>query len=334
MIQLALIGCGRIGYVHGTHVAHHPDAMLKYIVEPFESVQRNELLVKSGARLASLDQVLSDASVDGVIIASSTDSHAELLMACAHAGKAVFCEKPVSLDFTTTLSVAEQVRQSGIPCMLGFQRRYDPDFYRLKQLCTNGTVGEIEQIIITTRDPSPPPMEYVRHSGGMFKDQVIHDFDMVRFLLDEEIMQVYAVGGALINPDYADAGDIDTVSILLTSESGRFVSINNSRRGPLGYDQRLEILGSESVATVHNTPQHHVTIAHSKGTLTPPPENYFIERFEHAYRREVDAFVALIVSSEPPLAGILEGVEAQRLAEAAERSLRTGVPVRVSDITE
>lgn len=182
---------------------------------------------------------------------------------------------------------------------------------------------------MTTRDPSPPPVEYVKRSGGLFRDQAIHDFDMARYLLGEEIVSVYAVGGCLIDPAIGAAGDIDTAMITLESRSGRFVQMNNCRRAAFGYDQRLEAVCSKEVLTIGNSPQNTVTIADARGFTAAPPENYFIERFAGAYRLEMEAFVDLLRSGSEPLAGIEDGLEAQRLAEAAQVSLESGQPVEI-----
>ncbi len=329
MIDLAVFGAGRIGYVHALNVAAHPSVRLKYLVDPVESDQRSELAARTGATVVEPDAVFADPSVNGIVIASSTDTHAGLLLQAARAGKAIFCEKPVSLDFATVATVTEAVEASGVPCLLAFQRRYDPNFRFVRDRIASGEAGNLEHIVMHTRDPSPPPRAYVERSGGMFRDQAIHDFDMARYLLAEEIATVYAVGNCLIDPEIGAAGDIDTAMITLTSVSGRFVQMINCRRAPFGYDQRLEALCSKEVLYVENRPQRGVTIADAGGFRTSPPMNYFIERFADAYRDEMTAFVDLIETGCKPLAGIRDGLEAQRLAEAAIVSMRTGQPVAI-----
>ncbi|GGO84487.1 inositol 2-dehydrogenase [Marinobacterium nitratireducens] len=328
-LTLAVFGTGRIGAVHARNAAAQPGVAVKYLVDPIESEARRAIALHSGAAIVDAGTVFSDPDVDGVIVASSTDTHTDLLLQAARAGKAVFCEKPVSLEFAQVVRVASMIRESGIPCMLGFQRRYDPNFRLVRERIAQGASGNLEQIIMTTRDPSPPPVEYVKRSGGLFRDQAIHDFDMARFLLGEEIATVYAVGGCLIDPAIGEAGDIDTAMITLKSVSGRFVQMNNCRRAAFGYDQRLEAVCSREVLSVGNSPQHSVTVADAKGFTAAPPENYFIERFAEAYRLEMAAFIGMLRNGTKPLAGIEEGLEAQRLAEAAQLSLESGQPVAI-----
>lgn len=330
MINLAVFGTGRIGYVHAMNAASLPGVKLKYVVDPVESDGRREVMERTQARLVEAESVFADTEVNGVIIASSTDSHAELIRRAAAAGKAIFCEKPISLSFSLVEDVVNCVEASGAPCMLGFQRRYDPNFRSVRDRIASGMSGKLEHVVMHTRDPAPPPVAYVERSGGMFRDQAIHDFDMARYLLGEEIATVYAVGNCLISPEIGAAGDIDTAMITLTSVSGRFVQMVNCRRAPFGYDQRLEALCAREVLYVENRPQSSVMIASVDGFLAAPPMNYFIERFADAYRNEMVAFAEMIQSAKAPLAGIRDGLEAQRLAEAAIVSMNTGMPVPLS----
>ena len=330
MIKLAVFGAGRIGYVHALNAGSLPSVRLEYIVDPIPSAHLDDLASKTGARIVEADTVFADPSIDGVIIASSTDTHAELILQSVAAGKAMFCEKPISLDFKLVTEVAEAVAKAGTPCMLGFQRRYDPNFRMVRERIQSGTSGQLEQVVMHTRDPSPPPVEYVKRSGGMFRDQAIHDFDMARYLLGEEIRTVYAVGGCLIDPEIGKAGDIDTAMITLTSKSGRFVQMNNCRRAPFGYDQRLEALCAKEVLYVENRPKDSVMIGSAQGFTSAPPMNYFIERFADAYRAEMVAFVEMLKTGAEPLAGMADGLEAQRLAEAAIVSMQTGKVVELT----
>ena len=330
MIKLAVFGAGRIGYVHALNAASLPSVRLEYIVDPIPSAHLDDLATKTGARVVEADTVFADPSIDGVIIASSTDTHAELILKAVAAGKSMFCEKPISLNFKLVTEVAEAVAKAGTPCMLGFQRRYDPNFRMVRERIQSGTSGQLEQVVMHTRDPSPPPVEYVKRSGGMFRDQAIHDFDMARYLLGEEIRTVYAFGGCLIDPGIGQAGDIDTAMITLTSKSGRFVQMNNCRRAPFGYDQRLEALCAKEVLYVENRPKDSVMIGSAQGFTSAPPMNYFIERFADAYHGEMVAFVEMLKTGAAPLAGMADGLEAQRLAEAAIVSMQTGKVVELT----
>jgi len=330
MINLAVFGTGRIGTVHALNAAARPGVKLKLIVDPLDTPSRSMVAEKTGGRIVDPDAVFADRSIDGVIIASSTDTHAELILRAVETGKAIFCEKPISLDFARVEAVADAVRRAGSRCMLGFQRRYDPNFRFIRERVADGTAGRLEQIVMHTRDPSPPPIEYVKRSGGMFRDQAIHDLDMARYLLGEEIKTVYAVGGCLIDPKIGEAGDIDTAMVTLTSVSGRFAQLVNCRRAPFGYDQRLEALCSKEVLYVENKLRNAVMIANAGGFTVSTPMDYFIERFAEAYRAEMAAFVEMIVGGTAPLAGMEDGVAAQRLAEACLQSMTSGQAVTLS----
>lgn len=327
MLKLACFGAGRIGQVHARNAAMMPGVTLAWLSDPAASDARAALAAATGARIAEADQIFADDSVDGIIIASSTDSHADLLARAAKTDKAVFCEKPISLDFALTDRVARAVEDAGIPCMLGFQRRYDRSFRQLKDRIASGMAGPVEQVVMFSRDPSPPARAYVETSGGMFRDSSIHDVDMARHLLEEPITRVYATGACLISDEIGAAGDVDTLMITLTTATGRMAQIVACRRGPMGYDQRLEVLCAREVLTVGNQPQSTLVVTDAQGSRTAPPENYFIERFAQAYRDEMAAFVDLIRHGTPPLAGIRDGLEAQRLVEAAVQSARSGQAV-------
>lgn len=324
MIKIALFGAGRIGVVHAVNAAAHPQVMLKYIVDPFPSDHATQLAESIGAVFVDEDTVFSDPYIGGVIIASSTDSHAALLLKAVQSAKPIFCEKPISLRYSEVREVARQVEASNVPCMLGFQRRYDPSFRAVRERLSDGSAGNLEQIIMTTRDPSPPPIDYIKVSGGMFRDQAIHDFDVARYLLGEEIKTVYAAGSCLIDPAIEQAGDIDTAMITLTTYSGCLVQMVNSRRAPFGFDQRLEVLCSKEMLSVVNQPESSMMIADSRGFTSARPESYFIERYSAGYRFEMFAFIDMIIEGKEPLAGIKDGLEAQRLAEAALVSFKTG----------
>ena len=330
MTKLACFGAGRIGQIHAVNAALHPDLDLACLVDPIAGPHREQLAARTGATLVEADDVFADDSIGGIIIASSTDSHAGLLLRAAETGKAVFCEKPISLDFALTAEVAQQVEAAGIPCMLGFQRRYDRSFRALKDRIASGAPGRLEQVVMFSRDPAPPPRSYVETSGGMFRDSSIHDVDMARHLLEEDIARVYATGACLISDEIGAAGDIDTLMITLTTTSGRMAQIVACRRGPMGYDQRLEALCANEVLAVGNQPQSTLSISDPQGCRAAPPENYFLERFAQAYRDEMQAFAALLRDGTPPLAGIRDGLEAQRLVEAAVQSAQSGQAIEFS----
>jgi myo-inositol 2-dehydrogenase / D-chiro-inositol 1-dehydrogenase len=324
MTRLAVFGAGRIGAVHAMNAAAIPGVQVAHLVDPVADC--DALAVQLGARRSSAADALAD-DVDGIVICSSTDSHADLLLEAAERGLAVFCEKPISLNWPTVARVTQAVEASGIRCMLGFQRRYDPNFRAVRDRIASGASGRLEQLVMHTRDPGPPPLDYVRRSGGMLRDQAIHDFDQARYMCGEEIASLHAIGNCQIDAGIGAAGDIDTLVVTMLTASGRMVSMTNNRRSPLGYDQRLEAHCADEVLFIDNRPQTDIRIAGPSGQMTAPPMDYFIARFEVAYRAEMQAFVAWLQGGPAPLAGIRDGYEAQRLAEAAVVSIATGQPV-------
>ncbi|MGG7518106.1 Gfo/Idh/MocA family protein [Allorhizobium undicola] len=330
MIELALFGAGRIGQVHALNLAALPDVRVKYIIDPFANAACEALAAKIGARLVDADTAFADPALTGVVVASSTDSHADLLLRAVAERKAIFCEKPISLDFTTAETVAKRVEASDVPVMLGFQRRYDPNFRAVRERIAGGSSGRLEQLVMHTRDPGPPPVSYVKVSGGMLRDQAIHDFDQARYMSGEEIVSVYAVGNCQIDSAIGAAGDIDSLLVTMLTASGTMIQMSNNRRGPLGYDQRLEAHCAREVLFIDNRPQTDIRIASSAGELRAQPMDYFISRFEAAYRSEMVDFIAMIRDGAKPLATIRDGLEAQRLAEAALVSIASGAPVRLS----
>jgi myo-inositol 2-dehydrogenase/D-chiro-inositol 1-dehydrogenase len=329
-MEIAVFGTGRIGRVHALNLAALTGVRVRYLIDPMATPARDGLAAELGARVVAPEVALADPQVAGVVIASSTDTHAQLLLDAVAAGKPVFCEKPISLDFATVTQVAAAVEASGLPVMLGFQRRYDPNFRAVRDRIAAGLSGRLEQLVMQTRDPAPPPVSYVRVSGGMLRDQAIHDFDQARYMTGEEIATVHAFGNCQIDPAIGGAGDIDSLLVTMLTTSGRMVSMINNRRGPLGYDQRLEAHCASEVLFIDNRPQTDIRIAGPAGALTAPPMDYFIARFEAAYRAEMVAFVEMLREGKTPLAGIRDGLEAQRLAEAALVAITTGQPVSLT----
>jgi myo-inositol 2-dehydrogenase / D-chiro-inositol 1-dehydrogenase len=264
-----------------------------------------------------------------VVIASSTDTHADLVEAASRAGKAVFCEKPLDLDRHRAEACVAVARERGVPLMVGFNRRFDPNFTRLERQLRNGRIGRLELLTITSRDPAPPPIDYVRRSGGLFRDMMIHDFDMARWLLGEEPAEVFAAASVLIDPAIGEAGDVDTAVVTLRAPSGALCQISNSRRAAYGYDQRIEALGSKGALRADNVVESMVSFAGTDGVISDKPLHFFLERYAEAYRRELDHFIGAIVSGAVPMVGGGDGVKALALADAALESFRTGRSVRV-----
>jgi myo-inositol 2-dehydrogenase/D-chiro-inositol 1-dehydrogenase len=323
---VALIGAGRIGRIHAGNLGATRGVDLRYVAD-VDPPAAGTLAESVGARVADTTTVLSDPEVAAIVIASPTDTHAALIEAAASAGKAIFCEKPLDLDLRVAAASLRAVEQAGVLLALGFNRRYDPAFARLKRLIESGGVGEIEVVSITSRDPSPPPLAYVARSGGLFRDMMIHDLDMARWLLGETPVSVYARGSALVDPAIGAAGDVDTAAVLLQTASGRLCQITNSRRCTYGYDQRIEVFGSGGLVRADNVTATTVETAGADGFSREPALPFFLERYSAAYRNEMAEFLTAVRGEAARLATGDDGLQALRLADAAQRSLESGVPV-------
>src|SRR5436190_2016941 len=251
MIDVALFGAGRIGNIHAGNVAKEAGARLKYVVDPSASAAQ-ALARRHDAQVTTVAEVFDDKDVEAVLICSSTDTHADLIQAAARAGKQIFCEKPVDLDLQRARACADAVKSAGVACLIGFQRRYDPTFSALKARIVKGEIGTPEMLIVTSRDPGAPPIPYVRSSGGIFKDMLIHDFDIFRWILDDDAETVHANGSCLVDPAIAEAGDADCTAVTIRTKRGKLCQINTSRRAAYGYDQRFEVLGSGGMLQAGN----------------------------------------------------------------------------------
>ncbi|HEY3947768.1 inositol 2-dehydrogenase [Phenylobacterium sp.] len=326
MKQLALIGAGRIGEIHAANAAAHPDLRLSLVVDPLADAAR-QVAQDTGARVASLDEALADPAIDGVIVASATDTHLDYAVRAHAAGKAVFCEKPIDMDLARARAAAERLK--GARLFLGFNRRFDPSFQALKAKLAAGAVGALETLQITSNDPGPPPIDYVEVSGGLFKDMAIHDFDMARWLLGEEPVEVFAWGSCLVDPAIGEAGDIDTARTLLKTASGKLCVIANSRRSGFGYDQRIEAYGESGMVRADNVTESTVQVWSEAGAQADRFRNFFLDRYKDAYRAEMAHFAHILSGQAQPTVGYADGVAALALAEAAAESLRTGRPVRL-----
>lgn len=329
MISIALLGAGRIGQIHGRTIAASRRARLAGIADPFPD-GANALSAATGAPVRSADELLADRSIDAVLIATPTDTHADFIDRAAAEGKAILCEKPVDLNSERIRQTLASVEKAGVPLMIGFNRRFDPNFAALKRRLLDGMAGEVELVSILSRDPAPPPVSYIARSGGLFRDMMIHDFDMARFLLGEDPIEVYAVGSALVDPEIGRAGDIDTAAVTMKTASGKICQISNSRRATYGYDQRIEVHGSKGLLSAGNVHETTVRFAGASGITADPVQNFFLERYAAAYRNEVDAFIDAIETGKAPSPNGTDGLKAQVLADAAQQSLETGKPVKVA----
>jgi len=326
MHRIALLGCGRIGKIHAANAAAHPGLTLSHVVDPLAEAAE-ALAQAAGAAVATRDAVLADPGVEGVIVASSTDSHLDDCLAAQAAGKAIFCEKPLDLDLVRAKAAAD--RLAGARLFLGFNRRFDPNFRALKARLDAGAVGAIETLQITSNDPGPPPVAYIKVSGGLFKDMAIHDFDMARWLLGEAPAEVFAWGSCLVDPAIGAAGDIDTARTVLKTASGKLCVIANSRRSGFGYDQRIEAYGSAGMLRAGNVTESSVQVWTAAGAQADAFQNFFLDRYAQAYRAEMDHFADILAGKAEPSVGYADGVAALALAEAAAESVRTGAPVRL-----
>ena len=328
MLNFCQFGAGRIGAIHAGNLARHPDARLAFVVDT-DAAAAQRLAEQHGATLTTQAAALADPTIDAVLIASSTDTHADLVEAGARAGKAIFCEKPLDLDLTRAKAALAVAEQCGVPLMLGFNRRFDPNFARLAEQLRAGRIGRPEIVSIISYDPAPPPIEFVRRSGGLFRDMMIHDLDMASWLLGEAPVEIFATASVLTDPRIGEAGDVDTAVITLRFASGALGHIAGSRRAVYGYDQRIEVLGSEGALYAGNVTESTVSFAGRDGVVGEKPLPFFLQRYAEAYRRELDHFISAVTAgTAPPVSGA-DGVKALALAEAAARSAQTGQPVKL-----
>ncbi len=326
-----VLGCGRIGRMHARTLARHPRAHLVSVFDRAEEAAAGTARELGVRRAASVTEAIHDSHVDAVLIATPTSTHVDLIVAAARAGKAVLCEKPIDLDMARVRDCEAAIRPCGVAVMIGFNRRFDPSFRALRERVRAGEIGRLEQVLITSRDPAPPPASYVVSSGGLFRDMTIHDLDMARYIAGD-IAEVHAFGANLIDPAIEQAGDIDGAMVTLRARSGALVHINNSRRCAYGYDQRLEVFGAKGMLLAGN--RHATTVQGFSARHTAagdPVLPFFIERYAEAYAAEIDHFVDCIRDGTAPLASFADGLEALRLAEAALESLRRGGSVRLDE---
>ncbi len=328
MLRFAQFGAGRIGAIHAANLAATRGTRLLHVVDVNADAART-LAERHGAKVSTVAAALADPAVDAVIIASSTDTHADLAIASARAGKAIFCEKPIDLSLKRVDACLAAVKKAGVPMFVGFNRRFDPSFAALRARIAAGDIGAVEQVIISSRDPGLPPIAYLKVSGGQFRDMTIHDFDMARWLLGEEPVELFAYGSVLVDPAVAKVGDTDSAMIVMKTASGRLCHINNSRRAAYGYDQRIEVHGAKGRLLAGNRTPTTVELADGQAVSSDKPLFFFLERYADAYRAELAAFVAAVESKSPLPVTAEDGRRAIVLAEAAVKSLKTGRPVRI-----
>ncbi len=330
-VTFGLLGAGRIGKVHARAIAGNPAARLAAVADAMPAAAQ-ALAAEHGCAVSTIEAILADAAIDAIIICTPTDTHADLIEAGVKAGKAVFCEKPVDLSVARVKACLAAVTAARGTLMVGFNRRFDPDFMAVKAAIDAGRIGKVEMVTISSRDPGAPPVDYIARSGGIFRDMTIHDFDMARWLLGEEVATVQAAASVLTDPAIGAAGDFDSVNVILRTASGRQAVITNSRRAAYGYDQRIEVLGSTGAVSALNTAEANIELADAKGFHRPPLLNFFMTRYVAAYANEIAAFIAAVQDGAPTPTTGQDGLAALVLADAALKSATEGRVVQVSEI--
>jgi myo-inositol 2-dehydrogenase / D-chiro-inositol 1-dehydrogenase len=329
MKNVAVLGAGRIGRIHATNLAAQPGVRLKSVCDAMPEAAA-DLAQTLNAEVSSIEAVFADASIDAIAICSPTSTHSDLIARAAAAGKHIFCEKPVDLSVPRAEAVAKAVADAGVGCMIGFQRRFDPTFNEARRRMDAGEIGNPEMLVITSRDPGAPPAEYIKQSGGIFRDMLIHDFDVFRWILcadGDEAAWLSATGSVLTDPAVGEAGDFDCTAVSIRTKKGRLCQINTTRRAAYGYDQRFEVLGSAGLLQCGNHTPSEVVQWDANGVKADKPEAFFLQRYAAAYRLEIEHFFACLQSGQPFKTTVHDGVQAQKLADAAAESARSGQAV-------
>jgi myo-inositol 2-dehydrogenase / D-chiro-inositol 1-dehydrogenase len=324
--NVAVFGAGRIGRIHAGNLAALPGVTLRFVCDPVAESAAS-LAQQLGASVSTPEAVLADKSIDIVAIASPTDTHSDLIHRAAAAGKHIFCEKPIDLSVPRAVECAAAVEAAGVACMIGFQRRFDPTFAEAEARLARGEIGAPEMLVVTSRDPGAPPAQYLKGSGGIFRDMLIHDFDIFRWILcsDGDVAAtLYATGSVLVDPEIAKVPDIDSSVVTIRTKKGRLAQINTSRRAAYGYDQRFEVLGSKGLLQCGNVRPTEVVQSDAQSVRGDKPEHFFLQRYREAYRLELAHFFECLQTGAPFRTTIADGVAAQKLADAAATSLASG----------
>jgi myo-inositol 2-dehydrogenase/D-chiro-inositol 1-dehydrogenase len=330
MTKFALFGAGLIGRIHGSNIATHPRAELQYVYD-INIAAAEQLAFPLGAKVASSpEEVWAADDVDAVLIASSTNTHAALLSDAIQAHKPVYCEKPIDLNIGRVKAVVQEAYHANLPIMIGFSRRFDPNHLGVREAIQNGKIGKVEMMHLTSRGPQPPPISYVKVSGGQFRDQTIHFFDLACWLAGEAPVEVYATGAALIDPAIGEAGDVDTSMLILKMSGGALCHIDNSRRSAYGYDERIEVFGSEGMVQSNRKPTREVTLYTGTKVISDGLHPDWFGRLELSFALALDAFISALEGKETSYPSLMDGLRAQMIAEAAVESLHTNQPVKIT----
>jgi len=333
-VRIGLIGAGRIGQLHAEHLAYRiPQAELRAISDVYRpAADALALRLNVSDVYEEQTQILEDPNIEAVVICSSTDTHSLFIEQAAAAGKHIFCEKPIDFDLAKIDRALKAVEQAGVKLQIGFNRRFDPNFSHAHNVIASGQIGTPQLLRITSRDPSPPPLEYIKVSGGLFLDMTIHDFDMARYLMQSEVVEIFALGEVLVDPQIGQAEDIDTAVITLKFEHGAIGGIDNSRKAVYGYDQRAEVLGSKGMIMAENPLPHQTQLAREEGFSTPPLMGFFMERYTESYIQEMTEFIACVQQDQAPSVTGIDGRLPVVMGLAAKKSLKERRPVRLSEI--
>jgi myo-inositol 2-dehydrogenase/D-chiro-inositol 1-dehydrogenase len=330
-VRFGLLGAGRIGKVHAKAVTGDAQAKLVAVADAFPAAAQ-AIADQYGCDVRTIEAIETAKDIDAVVICTPTDTHADLIERFVKAGKAVFCEKPIDLSLARVKSCLQVVRANKGTLMVGFNRRFDPHFRAVRAEIDKGTIGDVEMVVITSRDPGAPPVDYIKRSGGIFRDMTIHDFDMARFLLGEEVTEVVATAAVLVDPAIGKAGDFDSVQVLLKSASGKQAMISNSRRATYGYDQRIEVHGSDGLVSAENQRPVSIEVAGAKGYTRPALHDFFMTRYTEAYAAEIAAFINAVAGKGKAEPSGEDGLIALALADAAVKSVAEGRVVKVSEV--
>ena len=325
MINIALLGCGRIGQVHARSLMGMEEARVAAVADAMPAAAE-ALAKRTGAQAMEIDAILAAPDIDAVVIGTPTTTHYDLIHAAARAGKAIFCEKPIDLSSDRIRDCLAVVAEHDVPFFIAFNRRFDPNFRTLKAQIDAQAVGSVEMVTILSRDPSPPPIDYIKTSGGLFRDMMIHDLDMARFLLGEDPVEIFAHASCLVDPAIGEAGDVDTAMVSLRTGSGKLCQISCSRRATYGYDQRIEVHGSAGMLRADNVLTSTVEMSNASGFCRAPTEPFFLERYAAAYTAEMEHFVEVLTAGASPNPSGIDGFKAQVMADAAQASYESGAP--------
>lgn len=333
-LRFGVIGAGRIGKIHAENLVTRIPGVEVTALADVNLAAAQETAARLHIPQVSADfrDILEDASINAVAICSSTDTHSQLISACAQAGKHIFCEKPVDYDLARIDAALQAVEKAGVKLQIGFNRRFDPNFRKVHQMVAEGKLGQVHILRITSRDPAPPPIAYVKVSGGMFLDMTIHDFDMARYLSGSEVEEVFTAAGVLVDPAIGAAGDVDTAVITLRFANGAIGTIDNSRKAVYGYDQRVEVFGSAGMVSAANNTPDNTTFSAADGVHSSKPLYFFLERYMDSFIAEVQEFVNAVQEDKAPPVSGLDGRKPVVIGMAAAKSHREGRPVKISEI--